>query len=557
MYGLARGSHTKQRTAPPSAKVAAPPIMNPPLGNQALLRRLQPKLTIGAVNDPLEHEADAVAEQVMRMPDPATTLSASPLRISRKCAACEEEEKQTVRSKREGARVGEGEVLATVDDALRSPGEPLDTATRAFFEPRFGHDFSGVRVHRDDQAGRSAQKLGALAYAVQKDVVFARGAYAPTQDAGRRLIAHELTHVVQQGNGRNASLQCDTPPAQPAPAGGASPAAQPAPAGGAPPAAPAPAVPCPPTAAVKAATLSQYVDLMKCAETKLGLPPRDMLTVFRQLYYGSQAWSVSSNPVWDDVVKCPRSVGDPRPSLGRFLLDSLQGSQEVSGVDVGHVFVGLESMMCPTPKVTPAQTVLGMHANVDLPNEDFATWGGDLGAAVSAHSACPGLGAAAATNDDCFHLAGSLPLTDYLKASAPDQDLQGDIDSFVLRAQGLGVPCVGSGQKTATLPSGNLSDVFQSYYNNASSALGTAHASNAHCFLDAIGATLDPTGKTITNRAVIVGPLQARVAEFALAFYYKTTKSKWSALGVYMGSGINTESGIAVNWFLTWLESKL
>jgi hypothetical protein len=515
------------------------------LGNQALLRRLQAKLTIGAVDDPLEREADAVAEKVMRMPDAAVSASVSPLRISRKCAACEEEEKQTVRSKREGARVGEGEALATVDDALRSPGEPLDTATRAFFEPRFGHDFSGVRVHRDDQAGRSAQKLGALAYAVQKDVVFARGAYAPTQDTGRRLIAHELTHVVQQGNSRNTSVQCDTPPAQPAPSGGA------------PPAAPAAAVPCPPTTAVKASTLSQYVDLMKCAETRLSSSPRDMLTTFRQLYYGSQAWSVSSNPVWDDVVKCPRPVGDPRPALGIPLLDSLQGSQEVSGVDVGHVFVGLESMMCPTPKVTPAQTVLGMHANINLPNEDFATWAGDLGAAVSAHSACPGLGAAAATSDDCFHLPGSPTLTNYLKASAPDQDLQGDIDSFVLRAQGLGVPCVGSGQKTATLPSGNLSDVFQSYYNNASSALGTAHASNAHCFLDAIGATLDPTGKTITNRAVIVGPLQARVAEFAFAFYYKTTKSKFGALGVYMGSGMNTDSGIAVNWFLTWLESKL
>jgi hypothetical protein len=192
-------------------------------GNQAMLRRLQAKLTVGAVNDPLEHEADAVADQVMRMPDPAFASRGSPLRISRKCAACEEEAKQTVRTKREGARISEGEAPATVDDVLRSPGEPLDTATRAFFEPRFVADFSDARIHRDDQATRSAQDVGARAYTVGKHLVFAPGAYAPTEDAGRRLIAHELSHVVQQGQNRAAGIQRDTPAPQAsgAPAAGA------------------------------------------------------------------------------------------------------------------------------------------------------------------------------------------------------------------------------------------------------------------------------------------------------------------------------------------------
>jgi len=85
-----------------------------------------------------------------------------------------------------------------VNDVLRSPGQPLNTATRAFFEPRLGHDFSKVRVHHDPRAATSARAVNALAYTVGSDVVFDTGRYAPDTSSGRSLIAHELTHVVQQ-----------------------------------------------------------------------------------------------------------------------------------------------------------------------------------------------------------------------------------------------------------------------------------------------------------------------------------------------------------------------
>jgi hypothetical protein len=199
MYGLARRSQAKQTMAPPSAKVAAAPILNPPLGNQELLRRLQPKLTIGAVNDPLEHEADAVAERVMRMPDPAIVSSVSPPRISRKCTACEQDEAQKVQTKREGAQVGEGEAPASVHEVLSASGQALDPAARAFFEPRFGADFSGIRVHHDGRAANSAREVQASAYTVGNRIVFGASQYAPRADAGRHLLAHELAHVLQQG----------------------------------------------------------------------------------------------------------------------------------------------------------------------------------------------------------------------------------------------------------------------------------------------------------------------------------------------------------------------
>lgn len=84
-----------------------------------------------------------------------------------------------------------------VNDVLASDGQPLDDATRAFMEPRFGHDFGAVRVHTDSQAAESAEAVSARAYTVGSDVVFGEGEYAPGSSEGQRLIAHELTHVVQ------------------------------------------------------------------------------------------------------------------------------------------------------------------------------------------------------------------------------------------------------------------------------------------------------------------------------------------------------------------------
>jgi hypothetical protein len=93
-----------------------------------------------------------------------------------------------------------------VHDVLRSSGRPLDSAVRAEMEPRFRHSFADVRVHADGRAAESARAVGAHAYAVGRNVVFGAGRYAPGSGEGRRLIAHELAHVVQQ-RGASASLQ--------------------------------------------------------------------------------------------------------------------------------------------------------------------------------------------------------------------------------------------------------------------------------------------------------------------------------------------------------------
>src|SRR5262249_41137145 len=124
-------------------------------------------------SDPWEREADRIAEQVMRPPGPGA---------------------QVPRREAEGSPPAGG------------PGQPLDPAMRAFFEPRFGFDFGRVRIHADAQAAAAAAAIPgpapatrAGAFAAGPDIVFARGAFAPGTEEGRKLLAHELAHVAQQG----------------------------------------------------------------------------------------------------------------------------------------------------------------------------------------------------------------------------------------------------------------------------------------------------------------------------------------------------------------------
>jgi hypothetical protein len=165
--------------------------------------RMQPKLAIGSIDDPLEREADAVADRVMGMPDPALSVSTAPEQISRKCADCQQEDENTLRAKPiQSPKLG-GEVPPIVHNVLRAPGQPLNGKTRALFEPRFRRGFAGVRVHADAEAARSADAVGAMAYTVGSHIVFGSGRFAPGAESGKRLLAHELAHVVQQA-GREA-----------------------------------------------------------------------------------------------------------------------------------------------------------------------------------------------------------------------------------------------------------------------------------------------------------------------------------------------------------------
>ena len=163
----------------------------------------------GRSDDPHEREADEVAHQVMRMSEPH--FETEPM-LQRACACggecpnCQSAATGRVQAKfitgnASGSQLDSAHVVPNLD----SSGQPLDGATKAFFEPRFGHDFSQVRVHDGSASAVSARAVSAHAYTVGPHIVFGEGRFDPNRTDGRRLLAHELTHVIQQGHAPHGS----------------------------------------------------------------------------------------------------------------------------------------------------------------------------------------------------------------------------------------------------------------------------------------------------------------------------------------------------------------
>lgn len=172
-------------------------------------------LRIGEANDTYEQEADRVADDIVTGKRSGHQWSLSHVSVNpplrRKCACggssddtgsgcadCKKDEEGRTLQRHPAGPAPLGMAPPSVPAVLNSPGRSLDGDTRGFFEPRFGHDLSGVRVHTDARAAQSARQVNADAYSVGGDIVFADGMFAPYTFEGRRLIAHELTHTLQQ-----------------------------------------------------------------------------------------------------------------------------------------------------------------------------------------------------------------------------------------------------------------------------------------------------------------------------------------------------------------------
>jgi Domain of unknown function (DUF4157) len=176
---------------------ASPSQRRSPTAATSLSGALHPKLVVGRVNDPLEDEADRVTERVMRMADPQRPFVVRPPRISRENAPSGKEKRHQGSESRTPEKSSAAEIPESLHEVLLSPGQSLDASSLAYFETRFGHDFSHVRVHTGAAADQSARELNAYAFTVGHDIVFGQGKLAPERHEGRRLLAHELTHVVQ------------------------------------------------------------------------------------------------------------------------------------------------------------------------------------------------------------------------------------------------------------------------------------------------------------------------------------------------------------------------
>ena len=164
----------------------------------------QAKLRLGPVDDPLEREADRVADAVVGGQS-AGPIGRAPPAAQRMCAGCagEEREEQPVQRKCASCtstKAGHGSA-EVAGRAVSGGGTPLSPELRAYFEPRFARDLSAVRLHTHGSAAAAAGAIGARAFTVANDIGFASGEFRPRQPEGRRLIAHELAHVAQQRAG--------------------------------------------------------------------------------------------------------------------------------------------------------------------------------------------------------------------------------------------------------------------------------------------------------------------------------------------------------------------
>ncbi|WP_394829203.1 DUF4157 domain-containing protein [Pendulispora albinea] len=178
---------------------------------------LQAKLKVGAVDDAFEREADRVADAISRSENANVRGQVSGGHVQRACAACsggqgacpkcEEESRAIQRKPSDEGPAARVDAETLVPNALAGGGAPLAPSTRSFMESRFGRDFSQVRIHAGRAANDAASALGARAFTLGRDVVFGANEYAPDTPAGRRLVAHELTHVVQQAGGAGGTVQ--------------------------------------------------------------------------------------------------------------------------------------------------------------------------------------------------------------------------------------------------------------------------------------------------------------------------------------------------------------
>lgn len=164
---------------------------------------IQPKLTIGPQNDVYEQEADRIADQVVTGGPGVSKVSSGITQLQRQSAETEEET-GLMQPKATVSEPAATKTATAAAAAVAAGGQPLSHPERTFFESRFGRDLSNVRIHTDATAQSAARGINARAYTLRNHIVFAPGQHSPGTTEGRRLLAHELTHTLQQGTGFGA-----------------------------------------------------------------------------------------------------------------------------------------------------------------------------------------------------------------------------------------------------------------------------------------------------------------------------------------------------------------
>jgi outer membrane protein OmpA-like peptidoglycan-associated protein len=495
---------------------------------------VQAKLHVSRVDDPLEREADEVADRIMRMPAPDTgggllarelthaVTRAGPghlLQRQATGAVAEDPECDTSETnpvlwfEHDSTRLRvDGSVDSTVH--LRSliervRGHDAASAGTGRVELRGFASAEGDAPHNLDLSRRRAERVrellgeAGIASGRVSAVGLGESNSMPGREWNRRVevcLTPRVETIDMPPEVVTAGVDCAHPPAA-------------------------------------VTVLTDYAMLVTCVERALpALTPRDILTLLRQTYYRGGHWP--------EVIGCATPAGSAaRGTLRtshRTLYDTLAASKVVSGVDLGHVFTGLEATVCPTPDVEIE--IPGPNVIVAMPNEEFATWGGDLGSA-----------AASRTHDevDLGVIHGWSHYFGTAGAMASFEDLRGDIDAFALRAE-LAGHC--GATRMTTLPSLTtpISQLLLNYYGPGPSLTA---ADRFSCTVEALGGTV--VGGAITNKTALVSAMTPRVESFARTFYLSLVTVPLFAIGPLEAILLRRYSREASALFVDWLETGL
>lgn len=260
---------------------------------------------------------------------------------------------------------------------------------------------------------------------------------------------------------------------------------------------------------IPAATGAEYAGLVECVEKALPTEsPRQILSTMRQLYFGSQTWSLRRDPNWDRIIPCGIQVPDPRPSISSKLYSALVAANSSTNVgDVSHLFTGLEALQCPLQTVTFIPTVAGVPFawwKINMPNFLIATWGGDIGSAA-------GLKAFDEVQGN------PRPWSVYFGPNgirASFNDLNGDLDSLVLA---YAIPQRSCTSAPASFPlTQPLSASIKNYYDGQQTPEGIYYQRRGECFVDILGSPGPTGGVDFTQLA---NRFDEKVYDFALAYY--------------------------------------
>jgi hypothetical protein len=305
---------------------------------------------------------------------------------------------------------------------------------------------------------------------------------------------------------------------------------------------------CPPPFVLtvgKAATCSEYAQLVSCVErARPELTPRQILSYLRQCYYRGGHWP--------EVIPCGQDLGEVSSVVERTLYEAVKGSKILSDgfvqTDVGHLFTGLEAMCCPSPTVT---IVGAVAVTVNIPNEEFASWVGDLGQAVATKAF-----------DEIKGSGATLPWEPYFGPTgnaAPFSDLEGDIDGYAVRQALTGVACANSAltrveDRHLALPL-SMSVILEEYYGALATPIGQARAQRFNCFAQSIGCHL--SGRRISNKEELTPVIAARVAEFASWFLVSLLSAISFAVHGTHEALLQVYSIQITRLFLNWVEGNL